>query len=143
MYHSSWDGRNQALPDTAWTDRGDWIEVTIPKEAFFQEGEDGTEEVWFFHCWSEKNANIGGENVEFTKSSGWVWVKDQAMEKYLTCAIGGDMRSNYWDQPTKEYYIHEAYYGATQYLTAQPQAFYGYNVPDGRFHEYFASAQGD
>lgn len=139
MYHSSWNGKSRGLGETAWVDCGRWVEVAIPKEAFFSPLEGSDSEIWYFHCWSAENASLTGQPVEFTKSCATVWVKDAAMSRYLTCAIGGDMRSPYWDRPTTEYYIHEAYYGASLYLTGEPRTFYAYNVSDARFDDYFAA----
>ena len=137
MFHSSWNGRSRALPEGAWKDCGEWIEATIPREAFFRELQGEESSVWFLHCWSQKNANLSSADVEFTKSYARIWVKDAQMEGYLMGAIGGDMRSAYGDRLSQEYYIHEAYYSARQYLASQPQEFYAYNLPDGQFDAYF------
>lgn len=137
MYHSSWNGRSRDLPEGSWKDCGEWIEVLIPKESFFSPLEGEPSRTWLFHCWSARDKNLRGLPVEFTMGFAKVWVKEAELENVLTCAIGGDMRSSYWDRPSQEYYIHEAYYSVTRYLTSQPQAFYAYNVDDGRFDAYF------
>lgn len=137
LYHSSWSGSGRGLPEENWVDKGEWTEITVPKESFFSPVEGVETNIWYLHCWSAENSSLLGQSVEFTKSCARVWVKDPSMDHFLICAVGGDMRSPYWKRPTNEYYIHEAYRGGDRYLTSQPQSFCAYNVKDECFDQYF------
>lgn len=141
MYHSSWNGKNRGLPKNSWVDCGDWIEVTVSRDFFFAPLEGSDSDVWYFHCWSAENKTLSGLPVAFTKSSATVWVKDPSMNRYVTCAVGGDMRSPYRYRENTEYYIHEAYYGASLYLLSEPRKFYAYNVSDECFDAYFPAEE--
>ena len=136
LFHLTWNGMEEELPDSAWKDYGDWVEITLKKEDFFRCSVDGEKERWALHCWSLQNRSIGKHAVEFVCNSARVWLKEEGVDGCLMCDIGGDMRTTWENRNVKEGYIMESCDSAVKCLTSIPQTFHAYTVSDELFDQY-------
>ncbi len=143
MFNEVWVGdENTALPESAWKDCGDSVEITVPKAMFFyhstdeNDGEAVTEFVLHGWCITPTPIDFAETPVEFSFGYGKVWLKDAAHDNLLLFGTGGDMRAHWEPGLTHEYDIHEAYNSRLVYLTTTPREMVSYNVSDELFDVY-------
>lgn len=136
IYHPSWSGENDELSESDWTDCGDWIEITLTKEALFRRSSSGKVGKWMLHCWSNNSKELSSKQVEYVFSTAQVWVKEREAAECVMCDIGSDMRTAWDNRDVKEGYIMEACDGGTRLVTEEPRTFYAYTVPDDQYDRY-------
>lgn len=136
LFDLDWDETSQELPEEAWKDCGNRVEITLRREDLFRRSDSGEPDIWALHCWSLNNKSLGGRQAEYVCNTARVWIKEEAAAGSLMCDVGGDMRTAWEDRHAAGGYIKEACDSATQLLTSAPRRFYAYTVPDGLFDQY-------